>query len=60
MQLSGKRIIVTGGSQGIGEAAVHAFVNEGAQVFSLDINEELGVRSAQRASATAPGSATFI
>lgn len=60
MQLSGKRIIVTGGSQGIGEAAVHAFVKEGAQVFSLDINQELGVRSVQRASATGPGSATFI
>ncbi len=60
MQLSGKRIIVTGGSQGIGEAAVHAFVTEGAQVFSLDINQELGVRSAERASATGPGSATFI
>lgn len=60
MQLSGMRIIVTGGSQGIGEAAVHAFVKEGAQVFSLDINQELGGRSAQRASATGPGSATFI
>ena len=60
MQLSGKKIIVTGGSQGIGEAAVHAFVKEGAQVFSLDINQELGVRSAQRASSTGPGSATFI
>lgn len=60
MELSGKRIIVTGGSQGIGEAAVRAYVRAGAQVFSLDMNEELGSAVAADASAAGPGSARFL
>ena len=59
-QLSGKRIIVTGGSQGIGEAAVRAYVKAGADVFSLDINEELGTSVAREASAAGPGTARFL
>lgn len=58
--LSGKRIIVTGGAQGIGEAAVGAFVREGANVVSLDVNEERGVGVAERASGHGPGTATFL
>jgi len=60
MDLKQKKIIVTGGSQGIGESAVRAYVEAGAQVFSLDINEELGAASAQKASDAGPGSAMFI
>ena len=60
MQLSGSRIIVTGGSQGIGEAALRAYVKAGAQVFSLDINEERGARVAAEASAGGPGTAQFL
>lgn len=41
-QLEGKRIIITGGSQGIGESVVRAYVAEGATVASMDINVELG------------------
>jgi 3-oxoacyl-[acyl-carrier protein] reductase len=60
MQLSGKKIIVTGGSQGIGAAAVRSFVQEGANVFSLDVNEELGTRSADEVDRSGPGKASFI
>lgn len=41
-QLMGMKIIVTGGSQGIGESVVRAYVAKGATVASLDINDELG------------------
>lgn len=40
--LEGKIAIVTGGASGIGEAIVHKFVKEGAQVVIADINEETG------------------
>ena len=58
--LSGKRIIVTGGAQGIGEAAVRAFVREGANVVSLDVNQALGATAAERANGLGPGTATFL
>lgn len=60
MPLSGKRIIVTGGSQGIGESALRAFVKAGALVVSLDINEELGNRVAKEANGAGPGTAQFL
>lgn len=36
-QLDGKRIIVTGGAQGIGAAIVEGYVEEGAKVAALDL-----------------------
>lgn len=41
-QLEGKRIIVTGGAQGIGASIVRAFLAEGAKVASMDMNDTLG------------------
>ncbi|MCK9505755.1 SDR family NAD(P)-dependent oxidoreductase [Pseudomonas sp. MYb185] len=41
-QLTGKRIIVTGGAQGIGAAVVRAYVAAGAAVASMDVNDALG------------------
>lgn len=38
MKLEGKRIIVTGGCSGMGEAAVKVFAEEGAQVAVLDVH----------------------
>lgn len=38
-KLEGKKLIVTGGSSGMGAAAVKVFVREGAQVVSIDLNE---------------------
>ncbi|WP_326614388.1 SDR family oxidoreductase [Streptomyces scopuliridis] len=58
-QLDGKRIIVTGGAQGIGEAAVRAFTREGAQVYSFDITEGAGARVAKEATEAGPGAAAF-
>ena len=40
MRLKNKDIVVTAAAQGIGRATALAFVDEGANVFALDINEE--------------------
>ena len=40
MRLKNKNIVVTAAAQGIGKATAVAFVNEGANVIALDINEE--------------------
>lgn len=42
MRLEGKVAIVTGGAGGIGRAIVHAYVDEGAQVLVVDVNEQAG------------------
>ncbi|WP_168626423.1 SDR family oxidoreductase [Cryobacterium sp. BB307] len=60
MQFEGKKIIVTGGSQGIGEAAVREFAARGALVTSIDLNEETGNAVAESATAEGPGKVTFI
>lgn len=59
-QLGSKRIIVTGGAQGIGESVVRAFAAEGAIVTSMDIDERLGSKVAVEASANGPGTASYI
>jgi len=41
-RLDGKVAIITGASQGMGEAHARRFVAEGAQVVMVDINEERG------------------
>jgi NAD(P)-dependent dehydrogenase (short-subunit alcohol dehydrogenase family) len=51
MELEGKRIIVTGGAQGIGEAVVRAYTAAGATVTSLDVNENRGRAVAAEAKA---------
>ena len=40
MRLKNKNIVVTAAAQGIGRATALAFVDEGANVFALDINED--------------------
>jgi NAD(P)-dependent dehydrogenase (short-subunit alcohol dehydrogenase family) len=59
MQLDGKRIIVTGGAQGIGAATVRAYAVEGATVASMDVNEEKGRAVAEEAASAGPGTVTF-
>jgi len=60
MSLVGKRIIVTGSAQGIGQAAVDAFVAEGAHVYALDMNERAGLESVDAANRRGPGTAKFL
>jgi NAD(P)-dependent dehydrogenase (short-subunit alcohol dehydrogenase family) len=59
MQLSGRRIIVTGGARGIGAASVRAFVAEGARVASLDVLDDEGRQVADEATAKGPGTALY-
>ncbi|MCZ4585290.1 SDR family oxidoreductase [Rhodococcus opacus] len=59
MQLEGKRILVTGGAQGIGAAIVKAYAMEGATVRSYDLNEEGGRVVAEEASDAGPGVVEF-
>lgn len=59
MQLENKRIIVTGGAQGIGAATVRAYAAAGATVTAVDLNEEGGQKTAADANAAGPGTVTF-
>ncbi|MFC9838744.1 SDR family NAD(P)-dependent oxidoreductase [Rhodococcus sp. NPDC127530] len=59
MQLEGKRILVTGGAQGIGAAIVKAYAVEGATVRSYDLNEEGGRAVAKEAGDVGPGTVEF-
>ncbi|TFD45979.1 SDR family oxidoreductase [Cryobacterium frigoriphilum] len=58
--ISGKRIIVTGGARGIGEAAVRAFARSGAAVVSIDLNQEPGEAVAAEATEAGPGTVRFL
>jgi len=53
MRLQGRTAIITGGASGIGAASVHRFVEEGANVLIVDMNEDKG-----QALATELGDAT--
>ncbi len=59
MELQGKRIIVTGGAQGIGESVVRAYAGAGATVASMDRQAELGAKVAAEATAKGPGKVAF-
>ncbi len=51
MLLENRRIIVTGGANGIAAAGVRAFAREGARVASLDIDDAAGEKVAAEAGA---------
>ena len=59
MQIEGKRIIVTGGSSGLGKAAVRVLAREGALVASLDVQDEAGARVVAAANEEGPGRAFY-
>src|SRR6185436_479939 len=42
LSFAGKTVIVTGGAMGIGEAAVRAFAEAGADVFIADVDVKAG------------------
>lgn len=60
MRLEGKRIIVTGGASGIGEAALNALVKNGANVVSIDMNDEKGREVSEKATEIGPGKASYL
>lgn len=47
IDLAGKRILVTGGSSGIGLASARRFIELGATVFLVDVNEKALTQEAQ-------------
>jgi NAD(P)-dependent dehydrogenase (short-subunit alcohol dehydrogenase family) len=59
MNLTNKRVIVTGGASGIAASAVMALVGAGAQVTSIDLAAEAGLHVAEKATAAGPGRARF-
>lgn len=59
-QLKSKRIIVTGGAQGIGESVVRAYASEGATITSMDVNDTLGNKVASESTAKGPGFVSYM
>ena len=51
-RLEGKITLVTGAARGIGAAISQAFIDEGAFVYLIDINDELGIETAKRLGAS--------
>ena len=60
MTFRDKAVIVTGGSRGIGEGIVRAFVAAGARVAFCDRRGELGRTLATSLDQAGPGHATFV
>lgn len=60
MDLSGKKIIVTGGARGMGAATVAAYVEAGATVTSMDVMDEAGQAVVDAANQVGPGTAAYL
>jgi NAD(P)-dependent dehydrogenase (short-subunit alcohol dehydrogenase family) len=60
MNYSGKVVIVTGGSKGIGEGCVRAFVHAGARVVFCARNQSSGLELATTVNEDGPGEALFL
>ncbi|MEC8986216.1 MAG: SDR family NAD(P)-dependent oxidoreductase [Actinomycetota bacterium] len=58
MDLAGKRIIVSGCANGMGAATTRAYVNAGAHVIGMDIDDAKGVSICTEASGS--GKATYL
>lgn len=60
MRYENRVAVITGGSQGIGEGCVHAFVAAGANVVFCSIDEARGAALAAELSQTGAGEAHFV
>lgn len=60
MQLENKKIILTGGTKGIGAATVKVYVKEGANVVFCGTNDERGKAVEASVNEMGPGKATYI
>ncbi|MFW5433900.1 3-oxoacyl-ACP reductase FabG [Paenibacillus apiarius] len=60
MKLTGKTVIITGGANGIGEAAVRLFMKAEANVVIADFNEEAGLRVLNGLGPSAAERAIFV
>ena len=60
MELSGKRIVVTGCASGMGAATVRAFVKAGAHVVGMDISNDAGRAVCADAAAGGPGEISYV
>ena len=60
MRYEGKVVIVTGGTKGIGEGCVRAFVGAGSKVVFCARDEAAGQKLAREVTAAGPGEAVFI
>jgi NAD(P)-dependent dehydrogenase (short-subunit alcohol dehydrogenase family) len=60
MRYTGKVVIVTGGSKGIGEGCVRVFVEAGAKVVFCARNAAAGEALAREVTAQGPGEAHFV
>lgn len=55
LELSGKHVLITGASRGIGLACAHAFIQEGARVSLVSRSEDLLTRASQELMNASPG-----
>jgi NAD(P)-dependent dehydrogenase (short-subunit alcohol dehydrogenase family) len=60
MQLKDRRVVVTGGARGIGEAVVRTLVQEGASVASLDVLDDEGKAVVESANEAGKGIARYF
>jgi NAD(P)-dependent dehydrogenase (short-subunit alcohol dehydrogenase family) len=60
MELADKRIIVTGCASGMGAASLRTYVNAGAVVVGMDINDEVGRSVCADAATSGPGEVTYL
>jgi NAD(P)-dependent dehydrogenase (short-subunit alcohol dehydrogenase family) len=58
-EITGKRVIITGGARGMGAATVAEFARQGAHVAIFDVREDIGHDVALGATASGPGTVSY-